>query len=231
MSVNKQKILAKIKKCLALSQSANEHGAAQALKHAQALMREHQISSDDLALANIEECGIKCANQLPAWQQALATLCGLALGAKVYTKGYHNAMQIKFYGLNGRAEMAAYAYEVLLRQVRKERRHYLKTHLNHVRKASNKTYRADEFCNGWVNAVWQKLQEFALSPQETDLMNQYHKQLGEMKTAKPRSVRVKGISSVSRALDRWRGKIAGEKAELHRGVDGAAQVKQLGVSV
>lgn len=229
--MDKQKILAKIKKCLALSKSANEHEAAQALKHAQALMREHQISSDDLVLSDIEECGIDCANQLPVWQQALANLCGLALGAKAYTSGYYNAMQIKFYGLNGRAEMAAYAYEVLLRQVRKERRQYLKTHLNRVRKASNKTYRADEFCKGWVNAVWQKLQEFALSPQESNLMKLYHQQLGEMGTAKPRSVSAKGISSMSRALDRWHGEIAGEKAELHRGVDGTVQVKRLGVSV
>ena len=41
--MNKQKALEKIKKCLALSKSANEHEAAQALKQAQALMRLHQI--------------------------------------------------------------------------------------------------------------------------------------------------------------------------------------------
>ena len=42
--MDKNKAIEKIKKCLALGKSANEHEAAQALKQAQALMREYGIS-------------------------------------------------------------------------------------------------------------------------------------------------------------------------------------------
>lgn len=48
--MNKEKVLDKIKKCLALSQSANEHEAAQALKQAQALMEKYEVNAVDVAL-------------------------------------------------------------------------------------------------------------------------------------------------------------------------------------
>ena len=38
--MDKQAVLEKIKQCLALSKSANEHEAAQAMKQAQALMKK-----------------------------------------------------------------------------------------------------------------------------------------------------------------------------------------------
>ena len=47
--MDKEKALDKIKKCLALSRSANEHEAAQALKHAQALMDKYGVRVRALA--------------------------------------------------------------------------------------------------------------------------------------------------------------------------------------
>lgn len=53
--MDKEKVLDKIKKCLALGKSANEHEAAQALKQAQALMPKYEISDADVALSDIGE--------------------------------------------------------------------------------------------------------------------------------------------------------------------------------
>ena len=53
--MDKEKILDKIKKCLALSKSANEHEAAQALKQAQALMEKHEVNAVDIALSEVSE--------------------------------------------------------------------------------------------------------------------------------------------------------------------------------
>lgn len=53
--MDKNKAIEKIKKCLALGKSANEHEAAQALKQAQALMREYGISDADVALSDIKK--------------------------------------------------------------------------------------------------------------------------------------------------------------------------------
>ncbi|MFC0020178.1 DUF2786 domain-containing protein [Neisseria gonorrhoeae] len=42
-NMDKEKVLDKIKKCLALGRSANEHEAAQALRQAQALMEKYKV--------------------------------------------------------------------------------------------------------------------------------------------------------------------------------------------
>ncbi len=55
--MDKERILEKIKKCLALSKSANEHEAAQALKQAQALMREYGITDIEVELSAVTETG------------------------------------------------------------------------------------------------------------------------------------------------------------------------------
>lgn len=226
--MDKQKILDKIKKCLALSKSANEHEAAQALKQAQALMRMHNISDADIELADISEIGVKCANILPVWQQALILLCAQAFGVQAYGHRNFSGNHAQFYGFDNRPELAAYAYEVLLRQIRAARREYMKTALSRVRNTRNKTYRADEFCAGWVSSVRQKVQAFACTEKEEGLMKQYQDKLGELKTAKARRVNPSTSSLKNQALfDRLRGEVAGEKAELNHGVGGAAEVKQL----
>ena len=53
--MDKQAILEKIKKCLALSKSANEHEAAQAMKQAQALMKKYEVDAVDVALSEVSE--------------------------------------------------------------------------------------------------------------------------------------------------------------------------------
>ena len=53
--MDKEKILDKIKKCLALGQSENEHEAAQALKQAQALMEKYEVNAVDIALSEVSE--------------------------------------------------------------------------------------------------------------------------------------------------------------------------------
>ena len=53
--MDKKKVLDKIKKCLALGQSANEHEAAQALKQAQALMEKYEVNAADIDLSQVSE--------------------------------------------------------------------------------------------------------------------------------------------------------------------------------
>lgn len=56
--MTKEEVIKKIKKLLALSASANMHEAAIAMRHAEALMREHRI---DAAAIDIEQCEVKAA--------------------------------------------------------------------------------------------------------------------------------------------------------------------------
>lgn len=74
--MNKEKILDKIKKCLALSKSANEHEAAQALKQAQALMEKYEVNVVDIALSEVSEQGAdrRMAFKLADWQWSVANM-------------------------------------------------------------------------------------------------------------------------------------------------------------
>ena len=103
-------VLEKIKKCLALSQSANEHEAAQALKQAQALMRKYELSEHDVELSKVTEAGAerRVARSLSTWQWGVGYLVADVFGCYFYKEG----KVVRFYGLGNRAELAAYAFDV-----------------------------------------------------------------------------------------------------------------------
>ena len=144
--MDKQKVLEKIKKCLALGESANEHEAAQAIRQAQILMKKYGISEMDVELSAVTEKGVPVAATLPTWHQVLISQCAKAFGVKSYKCTQWGLAEARFFGIGIKPELAAYAYEVLLRQLKKERREYIKTELKAVRLPRNKTARADQFC-------------------------------------------------------------------------------------
>lgn len=49
--MDKKAAIEKIRKCLALAKSANEHEAAAALRQAQALMRKYGVEDGDILMA------------------------------------------------------------------------------------------------------------------------------------------------------------------------------------
>lgn len=87
--MNKEKILDKIKKCLALSKSANEHEAAQALKQAQALMEKYEVNVVDIALSEVSEQGAdrRMAFKLADWQWSVANMIADIFGCQSYQRG------------------------------------------------------------------------------------------------------------------------------------------------
>ena len=223
--MDKQKVLEKIKKCLALGESANEYEAAQAIRQAQILMKKYGISEMDVELSAVSEKGVGCAATLPTWHQVLISKCAEAFGVGCYMNREWGLAEARFFGLGIKPELAAYAYEVLLRQLKKERREYIKTELKAVRLPRNKTARADQFCTGWVYAISRKVQEFAAEPAEKEVLARYKQQMGEMGQAKKRDVR--GGSKSSRLQDLAAGVIKGREAQLYHAMDGGAEQKRL----
>lgn len=224
--MDKAKVLEKIKKCLALSQSANENEAAQALKQAQALMRQYSITDIEVELSAVTETGVGSAASLPSWHQLLISRCAKAFGVECYLERCCGTAEVRFFGLGVKPELAAYAYEVLLRQLKKSRREYIKTELVRVRSASNKTARADQFCMGWVYAVAQKVEEFAMPPEEKGVLERYRQQFGEMGKAKTRDVKGK-TSRMQQQQNLQAGHRQGRDAQLHQAM-GADKYKQIG---
>ena len=113
----------------------------------------------------------------------------------------------------------------MLRQLKKERREYIKNELKAVRLSRNKTARADQFCTGWVYAIAQKVKEFATEPEEKDMLERYQKQFGEMGQAKKRDVH--GGSKASREQDLAAGVRKGREAQLYHAMDGGEEQKLL----
>lgn len=146
----RDKIIDKVKKCMALAQSSSEHEAAAALRQAQKLMQAHGITDLDIEHADIQEEGTRAgAAQKPSrWECGLAMRVADAFGCKVFLACDYPVGQWVFVGAVPSGEIARYAFEVLFRQVKRARAHYIKTALK--RCTTTRTRRADLFCEGWV---------------------------------------------------------------------------------
>ena len=106
MNVELDRIIDKVKKCIALSKSDNPHEAAAALRQAQALMRKHGIDEAGIAAAEIGATDVehKSSNAVrpPAWETMLMMLVGTAFGCR--------GMFIPASKVNGRRGAGSYRY-------------------------------------------------------------------------------------------------------------------------
>lgn len=224
--MDKQAVLEKIKKCLALSKSANEHEAAQAMKQAQVLMKKYEVDAVDVVLSEVSEkgCDRQMAFKLASWQWKVAKMVADIFGCESYKRG----KTMMFYGLGNRAEIAAYTFDVVYRQISVARREFLKT--CQARKPANRTYLADQFCEGWLAGAWNKVKKFEMSDEEKTVMDGYaekeHKGMPIAATRDAKSSKLEGTSVALEAL--MLGNEAGKKVQLHHAMNGKEGVKQIG---
>nr|DAO40741.1 MAG TPA: Protein of unknown function (DUF2786) [Caudoviricetes sp.] len=224
--MDKQAVLEKIKKCLALSKSANEHEAAQAMKQAQALMKKYEVDAVDVALSEVSEkgCDRQMAFKLASWQWEVAKMVADIFGCESYKRG----KTMMFYGLGNRAEIAAYTFDVVYRQISVARREFLKA--CQARKPANRTYLADQFCEGWLAGAWNKVKKFEMSDEEKTVMDGYtekeHKGMPIAATRDAKSSELEGTSVALEAL--MLGNEAGKKVQLHHAMNGKEGIKQIG---
>ena len=147
--MDKNQALAKIKKCLALSHSTNEYEAAQAFKHAHVLMQQYNLGTTDIELADVGEQNIRTTKTLPQWHWDLSLVCARAFDCRRWKQDRDTGSFFIFCGLNGKQELAAYAYEVLLRQIKSARRSYIKETLN----GSQPTKKKKPFCRNILPGI------------------------------------------------------------------------------
>ena len=72
--MDKDDILRKIEKCLALAKSSEPAEAAAALRQAQALMREHGVSQLEAQAIGARECSVKAAARRAGTKPTLPAL-------------------------------------------------------------------------------------------------------------------------------------------------------------
>lgn len=227
---DRAKILDKIKKCLALSASSNEHEAEAALRQARKLMEVHGITDLDVQAAQAEERRAKAgAKSSPSnWESMLAVKVGDAFACHVIFSHGWRAGEWCFIGCGAAPEVANYAFSVLHRQAKRAREEHIKTKLKRC-KTATKTRRADLFSEGWVRSVVGAISAFAGTEQQTTAINAYltqnHPSLGTLKTRD----RNDGWKLRDHEYDDFAaGSRSGRDAQLNRGVGGAGQQLALG---
>lgn len=220
MSVASEALLARIRKCLALAKSSNEHEAAAALAKARALMDEHDLSLDDIALAEIGEAKAKGTQtqRPPMWETALCLTVRHALGCQVIIDADLHRLYI---GPGPAPEIAGYAFSVLFRQIKAARQVYIRNHLKRC-KPGRKRQRADIYCEAWASAVYSKVKALMPAVQLNPLADQYiARRFGDhLATIDSRNASTKGGRL---DMDYWRGHDAGRTVDLAQGVGGGVK--------
>lgn len=234
---DKDKYLNKVQKLLRLSKSASSpHEAASALAKAQAFMRQHNLSEQDVLLTDIGEASSRTApsdaEKVPKYMAYLAQVICSAFGVKSYfgwrlTASSTHKRVVSFIGPAGREVVAAYAFDVLVRQLRQARKDFQAVHCRRVRPAT-KVARADLFCEGWTMGAYQAIEALVVSDDEEAMMAVYAEKRRSqgVSALKTRGAKMK-VDGGDRAM--MSGYVQGQKARIHHGVNGEqGVVKQIG---
>lgn len=233
--MNKEKYLAKIKKLLNLARKAtNQNEAAAALRQAQNLMAVHNVTAQEAESTGINEASSKGspnhAQTPPKYLGYLVAVIKRAFGVEAFFdwregKYAHSSPRriVTFYGPDSRPQIAAYAFDVLARQMTAARKDFIADMHRNTRPA-NRIARADQFCEGWAGGVYNIVAELAPTESETTLMEVYRaRQLSGLETGSCREARQCKNSDSARLA----GILSGRQAQLAHGVNGAASETKL----
>lgn len=170
-----KKIAAKIAKCLALANSDNAAEAEAANRQADALMAKYNLNSGDIAASQMHEKTSKAGGKYnpPKYLVQLSAVIADAFGCGVVFSsgcGYQDS-QMYFIGPGIKPELAAYTFDVLRRQLNKDRAAYTATIKRYKRE--NRIRMANIFCSAWVRRIAHQVREFAGTEQDKTAIKAY----------------------------------------------------------
>lgn len=238
MSMSRENAIQKIKKCLALSKSANQHEAASALRQVQALMEKYNIDADDaelLGIVNTEILG-SGSQKPPVFESMLAQSIAKLMDCKVFlsyqmsrTSSTSKVVAVwHFAGFDPAPEIASYTFDVLYRQLKKARTTFINTTLKRVQIRANKVKRADMFCEGWVLEASEQARRIKPNTEKLKQIEAHIKKTTELTTFKPKNRNEKTRDSSRSRNDYWSGRQAGKEAQINHGMNAGQQVEKLG---
>lgn len=217
------RLLNLVRKLLKLGRSnSNAHEAGLALQRAQKLMARYGISALDAGLTSVREASSRTApsdaEKVPEWMVTLVRGVCHAFGCCAYyswrqtSAGYRRS--VTFYGFSEKPEIAAYAFDVLTRQLKDATNSYLKTQSKRLKLATRRA-RAEQFRDGWVCGVREVISATDISSEEQQVMSHWLESRS-MKTVTTRELKAcRGADTA-----RYQGYEAGQNARLHQGVSG-----------
>ena len=129
---------------------------------------------------------------------------------------------VEFYGIGSTAEIAAYAYEVLARQLKLDRTAYQATLSKRLKRAT-KIRRGDLYAQGWVESVSRHVVPCTRSEHEDQAIDAYKAK----RWPKPlKSCEARNNTRKTRHHDHgayYSGCADGKKVDFHQGVNGTRQ--------
>lgn len=152
---NRDNILEKIRKCMAMASSATGNEAETALRQARKLMEMHQVSQAEMLAIDIKESAVKAGvlSRPSAWENLLASRIAQVFGCRLLFREEWDRGLWVFVGMPPANDVAAYSFEVLFRQAKKARQAFMGETLKRFKKKANKVRRADLFSEGWVRTA------------------------------------------------------------------------------
>ncbi|MGX9960665.1 DUF7168 domain-containing protein [Xanthomonas euvesicatoria] len=217
----------KVKACLRLGSSANVHEAAAAARQARLLMDKYGLSEAEIS-------GIEFASAKTRARGADPNLSVIQL-AQVIARGYRcsflllkttggphglgNSTEVEFCGSGADAEIAAYAFIVLRRQLDAERLAFTKR----TRSATKRREKGEAFAQGWVLAVSQL---FPAATLPEDIRARHERAQRERTphiTEGAARDPAKRLSEAKGLQDRLSGYLNGRKVRLSTAISGSSE--------
>ncbi|WP_409320085.1 DUF2786 domain-containing protein [Pseudomonas putida] len=177
-----ERVIRKIKRCLALSKSSNETEAATAMRQAQALMREYRLTELDVRLSDVDEVQSEKyrVNRRPTWDRHLSSIVAQVFGVRPLSYRHwcessgRRVDRALFVGVSPAPQIAIYAYEALLVKLTLARREYVAlVRSGKSRSAYSPETAGDHFALAWVSAVHGKLHELLPRGEEDPALTHY----------------------------------------------------------
>ena len=240
-----ERVIRKIKRCLALSKSSNENEAAIAMRQAQALMREYRLTELDVRLSDVSEAQSEKfrANRRPTWARHLSSIVAQVFGVRPLSYQHwcrsagRRVDRAIFVGVTPAPQIAMYAYEALLAKLTLARREYVAMVRSGQRRSAYSPETAgDHFALAWVSAVHGKIHQLlprgeedpalakhsdgrdlvAVESQDKALIEQYLAGQEIGKARKPPKVELDLDAQIA-------GLLAGQRVELNPGMTHGGQ--------
>lgn len=215
--MDRETALRKLRACLRLAASSNQHEAAAALRQAKALMNQYGLNADEADPDGITQCDGKTRSRggdIPSRTWLLACVCARLFGCYVFIYQRHLNTVVRFVGRGSAPELAEFAYVVLRRQMDAA----TTKHIARCRKRKSRTERAEAFGTAWVDGLYMQLDLSELPALEKEAFQRFAEcAAGPLETTAMREVK-------SKHQDRLAGFLAGRQAKLHRGVNGSSRL-------
>ncbi len=175
MSDKKRKALQKIAKCLELGNSANVNEAAQAIRMAHRLMLKYGLEKDDIEFIKMGKT--KSATLLPTdiSQSILKIIRGInrRFGVECVLTNYKGLKQAEFIGIAERAIFAAFAFDVVYREMNQQTGQFRNSFQGTGTSSSEVNRRVGSFLAGWIEGALEKLPTLTTDDDHDKRMTNY----------------------------------------------------------